>query len=371
MNKKDTWLLTVLPNLLTDKTFETKYAAIVSCDDYRVRELRQKYKPVNDLLNSFIDSHLKKITPSCLIIHKKIYSHKEKHSAIVTFRNIIALSIILMNWSTKLLDKYSSPFSTLFSEYFDFFPSISYGDDIYIIGTPSLSSIISKSKRKHQINYLIPESNSLFLEYDDILLKALLFSWEDYFLNKNLHHSYFSLFRSLQMAFSACKMPMDNLMSIYDYGFNIALWNSSFEILFHKKDKGVGWKDIVDELNKFELFHNKLKKKIYTTENKSMNIIGLIYKELYDRRNDFFHGNKIEKNSLYLFNKKRFPVVTHIAHIIYLIALKVFLKEENVLPIMNKNNINDRLYYKIIQDNLEDTLLKIVDKRIDKQFILQ
>jgi len=367
MTNQDSWIfVTVFPNLLINTPFETQYAAVVPYDDKRVKLLKQKHKLLAEVLNSFVDNRFKKIKPSVLLVHKKLYSNKnDKQSAIVAFRNIIALNVILEGWIPLVESKYPNVSTTLYSDYYDFFPMNSYGDKLYSVTSPALSSIISNAKVKYQSNYLLPDTKQFLLSFDNKLFSELVKVWEDYFINKNKFHSYTSLFRSFQLVFSACKMPTDNFSTFYDYGTKVGLWISSFEILFHPGEKGkIGYKDIINELNKYDLINPKIRGKKYSINGTQTNIVGLIYKEIYDARNDFFHGNDIVKNGLYLFKQNRFPAITRIAPVIYLIALSVFLKNNNMLPDIEPKNIDERIVKYIMRDRIEEIFIKIVKKKI-------
>ncbi len=279
MKKNDTWIfISVFPNLSLSIPFETKYATIVPQNDARVKSLRKTHKSIDELLESFINERLEKIEPSVLLIHKKAYSNKsERHSAIIAFRNIIALSVILEGWIPIIHSKHPNVFTTLYSDYYDLFPLDGYGDKLYLVKSPALNSIISNAKIKYQSNYSLPNTNHFILSVDNKLFDALIYLWEDYFIKKNRSHNNSSLFRSLQLAFSACKMPTDNFSTFYDYGAKVGLWVSSFEILFHPGEKGqIGYKDIIAELNKYKLFSQKTNKQ-YKIKNVRTNIVGLKY----------------------------------------------------------------------------------------------
>lgn len=365
MKNQDAWIfISVFPNLLLSIPFETKYGAIVPYDDKRVIFLKEKYKPIAELLNSFVNDRLEK--PSVLLIHKKTYSNKDdRHSAIVAFRNLIALNVILEGWVPLVDSKYYNVSTTLYSDYYDLFPLGGYGDKLYSVASPALSSTVSEAKIKYQSNYLLPDTKQFILFVDNKLFNTLINVWEDYFINKNKLHFSSSLFRSFQLAFSACKMPTDNFSTLYDYGTKVGLWISAFEILFHPGGKGkVGYKDIIAELNKYDLINQKIKRKIYSINGIQTNIVGLIYKEIYDARNDFFHGNSIEKNGLYVFKQKKFPAITRIAPIIYLMALHVFLKKNNLLLDVEPKSIDEKMVNYLMRDRIEEIFTKIVKKKI-------
>ena len=183
--------------------------------------------------------------------------------------------------------------------------------------------------------------------------------WEDCYLNKKKSHYYSALLRSLQLAFSACKMSLDNLSTIFDSGTKVALWISAFEILFHPERKGIGYKDIISELNKFKLTNSVIKDSLFVINDIETNIVGLIYKEIYDIRNDFFHGNKIDNNGLNIFKKEEMPYATHIAPVIYLIALKVFLTDKKLMKEPITKDFNEHMVRFIMQNQIEEVLTKI------------
>jgi hypothetical protein len=114
-----------------------------------------------------------------------------------------------------------------------------------------IHAIVSNAKVKYQSNYLLPDSDSFYPFINNDLFDPLIALWENYYLNKKSDHSFSNVFRSLQLAFSASKMPTDNFSTVYDYGTKIGLWISSIEILFHPGGNGkIGYKEIIKELNK-------------------------------------------------------------------------------------------------------------------------
>lgn len=372
MNNQDSWIfVSIFPNLLETYSFKTSYAVIVPCSDSRVKLLRRKYKPIDELLNSFIDTRLKIIRPNVFLLHKKAYSNQHyRHAAIVAFRNIVALNVILEGWIPLVHATHNNVFTTLYSDYYDFFPLNGYGDKLYFVKTPALSNIVSQTKVKYQSNYSLPEANHFTLFVNQKLFDVLIYIWEDYFVRKKRLDCYSSLFRSLQLAFSACKMPTDNFSTIYDYGTKIGLWISAFEILFHPgKNGSIHCNDIIAELNKYEFSNPKIKKKSYLINKVQTNIVGLIYKEIYDVRNDFFHGNNIDTNRLYVFKQKKFPIITHIAPVLFLMALHVFLQSKKLLLDVKPKNLNERIVQHIMHDRIEEVFTKIIRKKIVTKYV--
>src|ERR1035437_8848579 len=212
MNNLNSWIfISVFPNLLLNVKFETSHSIIGPYDDERVKASREKFKPIDQLLDSFIDTHLNKYKPAVLLIDKKIYSNKkDRHEAIVAFRNIIALNVILQGWVPLVHDKQFGANAMVYSDYYDLFPLDGYGEKLYSVKSPALNSIVSNAKIKYQSNYLLPDSDSFYPFINNYLFDPLITLWENYYINKNREHPFSNIFRSLQLAFSASKMPTDN-----------------------------------------------------------------------------------------------------------------------------------------------------------------
>ena len=63
----------------------------------------------------------------------------------------------------------------------------------------------------------------------------------------------------------------------------------------------------------------------YCGKDHRVNLVQKLYKELYDTRNDFLHGNPVKPKRLYPFRNKNVPHIIRFAPLIYKIALLSFL----------------------------------------------
>ena len=66
-----------------------------------------------------------------------------------------------------------------------------------------------------------------------------------------------------------------------------------------------------------------------------MNFSQKLYKELYDTRNAFLHGNPVTANRLKPFGKKNAQVITRFAPLLYKVALLNYLiqfKDKRIKP---------------------------------------
>jgi len=360
MKEKNPWVfVSIFPNLHLKEPIETKYALIVKEDDDRLKLLQNENESVASLTKSFIDTRLKEINPAFLLIHTRLKTNREHHNAIISYRNIVAICIILEGWLSMILSEDGNVFTTLYSDYYDLFPLGGYSNKHFSIQTPSLSSTISNSITKYQQNYSLPDTRHFYFTKDDDLFLSLVKIWEDHFIRRKKNHLYDSLFRSLQMAFSASKMPTDNFSTFYDYGTKLGLWISSFEILFHPGgNANVSYKQIVKELSHYQFYDKNLMTFKYKIDKTTKsNILGKVYKDLYDARNEFFHGNPVSTDNLFLFDNKKHPALTKVAPVLYFIALQLFLQENNLFKKKTYKNYSEAFFSGFKGIHIEDIFI--------------
>ncbi len=95
----------------------------------------------------------------------------------------------------------------------------------------------------HYVKELRPQSapalaSSLSLgDMDHPLLEALVARWKHCFADEEYNHKDLRLFRSLEMARAASKVPGGVDANLYDAGRAVALWVSAFEILAHDEQR--------------------------------------------------------------------------------------------------------------------------------------
>jgi hypothetical protein len=92
----------------------------------------------------------------------------------------------------------------------------------------------------HEVSHLRPQSAAGLGErslgerhIDRPLLRELLERWRDCFATGNETAEHRRLFRSLDMARAASKMPGEADATFFDAGRAVAMWISAFEILVH------------------------------------------------------------------------------------------------------------------------------------------
>ena len=129
-----------------------------------------------------------------------------------------------------------------------------------------------------------------------------------------------ALFRSLNMANEAGRIPALTAAVHYDAGRSLALWVSPCEILAHPGGNGRSDFDAVaDLLERVKWYDETLAERSYAIgkPSKSRQLAGWIYRQVYDRRNDFLHGNDVEDSVLNLNGR----LMTDLAACLFRLAL--------------------------------------------------
>ena len=88
---------------------------------------------------------------------------------------------------------------------------------------------------------------------------------------------------------------------------------------------------VLNLLGGYDWDERAIKRKGYKVKYKGhdhqVNLVQRLYKDLYDTRNDFLHGNPVKLSRLYPFKNKKAHLITRYAPIIYKVALLSFLNQ--------------------------------------------
>ncbi len=339
------WIfISICHNLSISKRVESKYVIITPYDDPLTQAIRDRSLAFSQFVDNFKDQFGRHFAPSLFFLHKNV---KPDLEAIISFRNLFAISSIVQSWERFLchgtqLDYYK------FSNYFDLYPySLSKDEKDLIVSTPSTLGLDEPAEFQGQCSPEIATSYSTSKFYDSALFEALSKEWEKYFVNrKRKEWKSRSLFRSLEMSFRAAGLPFRNQGTIHDYGANIALWISAFEILIHSGNDDVNLTKILDFFGDIHFNTKKLNYKKYIGrkhKNERLNLIQKTYFEMYNARNQFLHGNPVKSSDLFPGRNSKCNSFTVIAPVLYKCALYHFLG----LLEFDSNNLTE-----IVQDNL-------------------
>jgi hypothetical protein len=318
----------VLPNLCIEKPIETKFVGLLPHTDHRVIEIAKRDPAVLALVNGFSDRRGEKCNVSVMVIHDEAPDSVKNINALVSFRNIFAISCVLHAWQHTVGSL--NAYGTLYSDYFDFYPfgPTRDGKDLLHMGS-ALNSFDSPDGFRGQTypDISITDS-SLSPRPNEIIFKFLSKAWIERFEKGRKNWRSNKLFRSLAIAYHACSVPKKNSLLFYDFGVSVALWVSAFEILVHPGKNGKSdLPAVLALLSKAQFKDRVLKRRrkiTYRKQTRSGNVVEYLYWQLYDARNDFLHGNPVTPNdALYKSPKHqgRVTLLNHLAPLLYQVAL--------------------------------------------------
>ena len=362
-NYKKNWeIIFLLPNFGLRESFGNDKIAIVPDDDSRVVDIVSSSNLAKSLVNSFEDQFRRKMRPALLLIRNNSPAKMREIETIVGFRNIFAISSIIKGHEHSLTSTFVA--YTLYSDYFDFYPiSISRKNDGFITSSPSILGFDDEARKfRGQTSPSLANPDHINAEPDKLLFPLLEKAWKRRFVSRRLAEwQTTALFRSLEMAYQATTMPFKNHSTIYDFGSSASLWVSAFEILSHPKTGKADLKTVLDLLGKYQWNDKKVKRKSYKIKYRgqelSVNIVQKLYKELYDTRNDFLHGNPVKPSRLYPFKNRKVHPITRFAPLVYKVGLLSFL--DNFKPKSKKDNWQKEYISKLINERgLSEAILK-------------
>ena len=200
---------------------------------------------------------------------------------------------------------------------------------------------------------------------------AILARWKHCFVDGEDAVEDRRLFRALEMARAASKMPGGSDATDYDAGRAVALWVSAFEILTYKGKGRSAKKAVLSRLAQVEWQNAKLKVqdrlvKIGEKETYQTNVAGEVYDNLNRVRDDFLHGNPLKPKTLQLETCRQ--SVLFFAAPLFRLALTAFLdlRFSETLPDMadardRGRHVDSRMTFRAAQRLAEDAILMADD----------
>lgn len=328
----------IIPNIVLNRAIENEYIAIVPHDDERVTEITEKSPSEKALVNGFEDQFKKKINPSLLIVNDDAPAFIKEVDTLVGFRNIFALTTIIKNHIDSLNGCPGT--HILYSDCFDFYPIAPTKDmDGYIIHSPAVNGLIENCEERFRGQSApgIGAPFNLRCEPDPKLFVLLENMWKRRYIKRRFEWKTRALFRSLEMAYQATTMPIENYSTIYDYGVRVSMWVSAFEILSHPRKGKANLETVIKILGDYHWYNRKVSKRQYKFkyrgQTSKINLVQKLYNELYEARNDFLHGNDVNLQSLFPFRKinqpgnKNRPHLNIFTPLLYNVALLSYLEK--------------------------------------------
>jgi len=353
----------VLPNIIIGNCIETEYLALVEYDDERIVQIKKDQPYTLKLLDGFLDDFNKSINPSVMIYKEGFPENVVSIDSMVSYRNIIAISTILPNWSIDYSEV--SPRRPLFSNNFDFYPITLTTDGSLITSNPALESFYSKNAPFIATpSREVPRVEIGFS--DPIIFEPLIQLWktkyetgqdEDFITRK--------IFRSLEMAFYALSIPTKNESSVYDFGLIISLWISAIEILVNPVDNYVNKFIVLDMLSNHGFKDSDLNKgfseMVRNKKQVEINFIQKLYLEVYNYRSKFIHGDVIDPKIIKFFKGFQKLSLLNIGPNLYRLILYLVLKENNLIKIIETDHYLDGFIERKINIQYKQYFLNVLN----------
>jgi len=355
----------VLPNIPLEAAIGCDIAALAPAHDHRVATLKRAHPTLRRFLNRFADNFGQKFEPTVLILNTAAPPIFRDVTALASFRDLVALSAVTHGRSVEL--RHPRGHRVLFGEAFAIYPWMldQHYEDV-IGSTPAILGTHEVSSFKGQSSPALFRTSLGGSDIDQPLLAALMARWRRRYEATEPAWEDVALMRSLNMAYHASLLPAGTDTTFYDVGRVVSLWVSAFEILVHPGGNGQANRDKVFEMIERtpwaipasgQLAHDTGgKTKVKRT------LASWLYQVLYECRNDFLHGNPVERSSLFLATPQR--TVFEYAAPLYRIALTAFLSLEYgvTMPLAEDASafgayIADRMDFMGPQKNAEEALL--------------
>ena len=293
----------VLPNVSLLAAIESDIVALAPAHDPRVTALKRAQPMLRKFLGRFSDNFGEKFEPTVLVVRADTPPSFLEITTLASFRDLIAISAIAYNRALELL--YPRGHRVRFGEAFAIYPWMldKYYQDV-IGSTPAILGIHEVARFKGQSSPTVFRNKLDPGDIDQPLLTALLQRWRHRYGASDPDWAEIALFRSLNMAYHASLLPAATDATFYDVGRLVSLWVSAFEILVHPGGNGQANRDKVFELiEKTQWVLPATAELCYDTGGKTKvkrTLASWLYQALHDCRNNFLHGNPVERTDLIL-----------------------------------------------------------------------
>lgn len=316
----------VLPNIPLQSAIGCDIAALAPANDGRVAALKRAHPTLRRFLNRFADNFGAKFEPSVLLVHNAAASVFREVGTLASFRDLIALATVTRSRTLEL--RYPRGLRILFGEAFAIYPWMLDRNYEDMIGsTPAILGTHEVARFKGQSSPAVFRTQLSVSDVDQPLLAALMERWRRRYEASDPAWEDIALMRSLNMAYQASLLPAGTDTTFYDVGRIVSLWVSAFEILVHPGGNGQANRDRVFDLIERTAWEIPASGRLtHDTGGKTKvkrTLASWLYQVLYECRNDFLHGNPVERSNLILETPQR--SIFEYAAPLYRIALTSFL----------------------------------------------
>jgi hypothetical protein len=342
----------VMPNVTLEESIEASHAALVNRHDERLCSIARRCPALETFLNAFRDEFETQIWPTIAMVREGVAPRVRTVTALSGFRDAVCVSAIVAGHGIIHSDAF---------DVYPWFPDPRHEGRISAF-TPAMIGIHHVEQLRPQPAPALGRRSLSPSQMDQPLLRAILARWKRCFVDGKDSIEGRCLFRALEMARAASKMPGGSDATEYDAGRAVALWVSAFEILV-RDERQSNCRRVLLLLDRVEWLREKLKRRdrqarVRKDEFIPSNLAGQIYGRLNEARNDFLHGNPVNEETL-KFEASQRPVVAFAAPL-FRLALTAFLdlrmpKEWDVKGYAS--HMGERLTFNRPQRLAEDAIL--------------
>jgi hypothetical protein len=325
----------VMPNLHMQEPIEAGEMLFAPWHDPRVQEVFKTDRDFTEFMQRFTDAFGVELRPLVLLVRSDVPHERKNMAMAVTLRNALSMSVIPQAYARTLIWDRSLEFG--YSDAFDFYPWMpgTANNGGMTALTPALRAYHVVSEFHGQSSPLLPISSLRLKDIEWTLFNELLVRWKRKLSSDDPEWADIALFRSLDMANAAAKIPAGRDITEYSSSRTVMNWISAFEVLIHPgPEKKVGIFDVYKHFEEIE-WENKdcmsPTHPAYPAGRPAQNRILAcwIYGELFHARNDFAHGNAVDANRLKLPSGR---YLHYYAAPLYRMALAEFLKLQYEKP---------------------------------------
>jgi hypothetical protein len=276
--------------------------------DKRYQDLKAQNPVLKQYLDSFKTIFGEKLNPS--IVARDESLPKVEPSQLCAFRNAVAIAGVIGSRVCSCLNNNQTT-GFYCTDLFDFNPvSVSSDGTDLIARTPFENSICCKvDDFIGQSTPSVIHPEHIIPAFDDKLMLALLDVVENNYRTLNKKEFKTKVIRSMEMAYYALRNPFLILGGQPDFGVQMSMWVSAFEVLANPyNDAGVHFTDVSAMIKAVPWMDKKLRLKKYAAvgshKGHKATLPVQIYDRLYRTRNAYMHGNKMRKGE-YEFHKRK------------------------------------------------------------------
>jgi hypothetical protein len=287
-----------LPNVETIFAIEADGFALVPTNDYRIKAINKQQPRLGGFLKKFKNEFGTAVKPSTIIWRRDKPDSYRTISAISGFRDLISMSTIPLSWAKA--HQFGHVRAPMYSDTFAVYPwMVDNRGEGLITHTPSM---MGYHEVKHLHAQTMPALSLHRLDRRDVdilMMTELLKRWERCFATDSPAVEDERLFRSLNMANAAAKLPAGADTNLYDTLRSTALWASAFEIL--RPAKNQAFKGIYEHLDKVDWHLTACKEEKYEVYGEKSTLRSLpiwLFGEITRLRNDTLHGNPLARDRL-------------------------------------------------------------------------